>query len=288
MATGTAARALRPSGTGTPPWAGIAVRRLGTAFIVSHGLVQRATDGAPGSLEDAIAVRPDRVAFELRRSTDGDLVLVRSAGLRSAASPAAPAAPAPGGLEVEHLAIGDALQVEIRTRAGARFSTAHVVPLAAGLRRLGNGTGAVLDLPVGPRNTDLDRALIGHLAIVPEARRRGPRVVVRSRDTDALLRIRAALPGVITLARLGASAARYSLPLVPPGVHGVTVPVAQLDGEVVTLARERGLAVTVDQVPTPAEARRAVALGADAVESDGGLLGEVLGGHPPRGRFRRR
>lgn len=237
-------------------WRPLMARGSGHLVLTATG----AQGVAPGlaTFERAAALGADWVSVEVRATADGYPVLLRCSDLRGV-SDASLRHPGRGAVCVEDLTRAEVARLTIWLSRNECAAVTELPELLVGLR---NRSGSVLDLPIGPRAAGLDRVVARHVREAAHARP----LAVRSRDIDALGRIRAEAPGVTTLARLGASAARYSLGLLPDEVDGVSLPSGLVDRDLVDEASSRGLRVVAEGASTPAEARRVLDLDVLALE----------------------
>lgn len=236
-----------------PPLGLQASRRLVLTATGARGV-------APGlaTFERAAALGAGAMSVELRATADGHPVLLRCSDLRGV-SDAAVRYPGRPAVCVEDLTWAELARLSIWL---SHDTSTSVTPLAAVLVGPRTRAGLVLDLPIGPRAVGLDQVVVRHLRGTTRARP----LAVRTRDVDALGRIRSSVPGVTTLARLGASAARYSLGLLPRHVDGLSLPSGLVDRELLDEASSRGLMVIAERPSTTAEARRVLDLGILALE----------------------
>lgn len=237
------------------------------AVIAARGIGGRAPENTVAALELAASMGAGWVSVEVRRTRDDVLVLLSSSDLRGTTDVVS-VLPDRAPYRVEDLTFEEVRLLDVGVRHHPRFTGERVTRLGEALDRLGGRVGIVIDVPIGPRTAGIDALIVGELAQRPELRTIGARVAVRSRDLVALEAIAGDVPGTRTFYRLGPSAVRDSIGLVPPGMDGVTVPRGSLDAELVLRARERGLAVVVDRIGAPADVVTALRLGVAAVEVD--------------------
>lgn len=230
----------------------------GSGHIVLTATGAQGVAPSLATFERATAVGADWISVEVRNTADGHPVLLRCSELRGV-SDASLRYPGRSAICVEDLTRDEVSQLSIWLGRNTSARVTELPDLLGGLR---SDAGLVLDLPIGPRVTGLDHVVEGHLRQAAEHRP----IAVRSRDIDALGRIRAAVPGVTTLARLGASAARYSLGLLPGHIDGVSLPSGHVDDDLVVEASSRRLWVTAEAPSTVAEARRVLDLDVLALE----------------------
>lgn len=244
--------------------------RRGTRQIMVTATGLQGVAPSLATLEHAAALGAGWVSVEVRRTADEQPVLLRCSDLRGV-SDVSLCYPTRPSVCIEDLTWSEAAQVGIWLGRHATGRVMGLGQLVAGFR---GSPGLLLDLPVGPRNTDLDRCVTPHLQRVDRSRP----LAVRSRDLDALSRIAAATSDVLTVARLGASAARYSLGLLPADIAAVSVPSDLVDADLVDEARFRGLGVIAEEPTAEEPARRLLELDVLALEvRDEVLLSALLG-----------
>lgn len=241
------------------------------ALVAARGIGRAAPEHTLAALELAAAIGAGWVSVEVRRTADGELVLLRSSDLRGTTDVVS-VLPDRAPFRVEDLTLEEVRLLDVGGGVHPSFAGERITTLAAALDRLGGRVGVIVDIPIGPRTAGIDRLVAVELAARPELHTLGPRVAVRSRDVLALETVAELVPGTATLYRLGPSAVRDSLALVPDGVDGVTVPSSALDAELVARARAAGRVLTVDRVTTLAEAEHALRLGVAGVETDDALV----------------
>lgn len=228
-----------------------------TSVIAHRGASGSAPENTLAAVELALAQGADRVEVDVRRTADGELVLLHDRDPRRTTD----VGPDRAGDPVDSFSLAALRRLDAGSWFDVRFAGERVPVLGELLELVRGRAGVHLELKDPARHPGVERQVVAAIG-------RGDDVLVQSFDHASMRRVHALAPDVPVGLLVGERPGPALLRAAAGYAAEVNPAVGALDADVVAALREHGLRTSVWTVDDPAELRRVAALGVDAVITD--------------------